>query len=300
MNEEILAWLQGPRNYNEGVELYGRYGYNKILKKVYSTGATASNTGSLVYELAKLIGIQNQLDTMQRSASQPKPVAETKTTTEQKTTVTYVDDLLLQLADKFHVHVDDLFSGQTVGDVLSADEQKAFDTLAPKYQEIPETMKKIIRFRENYPFLKDTTCPDELKVMVANMFAAYDRYRNAYALLSPENLDADNLSAAKEVVENYLDNKAMWAELDHYKENNTLLGEHPIFAELELKKEISGIADIDLSKKLGNASANITKNKNKYEAATDDDKKAEYKTKLDHWTKVQTLIQAEIDSRTKK
>ena len=55
-----------------------------------------------------------------------------------------------------------------------------------------------------------------------------------------------------------------------------------------------------MSKKLGNASANITKNKNKYEAATDDDKKAEYKTKLDHWTKVQTLIQAEIDSRTKK
>jgi len=197
------------------------------------------------------------------------------------------------------VSVEDMFGG-SVEVLLTEAQEKAFAALAPKYQEIPETMKKVIRFRENYPFLKDATCPDELKVMVANMFAAYDRYRDAYALLSPENPDVDNLSAAKEVVENYLDNKVMWAELDHYKENNTLLGEHPIFAELELKKEISGIADIDLSKKLGNASANITKNKNKYEAATDDDKKAEYKTKLDHWTKVQTLIQVEIDSRTKK
>ena len=298
MKEEILAWLQGPRNYNEGIELYGRYGYNKILKKVYATGATGSNIASMVYELAKLIGVQDQLESMQRFASKPKPVVVAKKEITAPAT-TYVDDLLLQLADQLKVSVEDMF-GSSVEVPLTEAQEKAFAALAPKYQEIPETMKKVIRFRENYPFLKDPDCPDELKIMVADMFSAYDRYRDAYTLLSPENPDAENLGAAKQVVENYLDNRAMWEELDYYKQNNTLLGKHPIFEELQLKKEITGIADIDLSKKLGNASANITKNKNKYEAATDDDKKAEYKTKLEYWTKVQALIQVEIDSRTKK
>jgi hypothetical protein len=138
--------------------------------------------------------------------------------------------------------------------------------------------------------------------MVANMFAAYDRYKEAYALLSPENPEADNLALAKETVESYLDNRAMWAELDHYKENNTLLGEHPLFAKIKLQNEVKATPDIDLSKKLGNARSNVTKNRNKYEAAktaANDAEMTEYAKLLEHWEYVLQLYTLEVESRKK-
>ena len=42
------------------------------------------------------------------------------------------------------------------------------------YSEAPETVRKAIRFREEFPFLRQPDCPDELKVLVADMFSAYD------------------------------------------------------------------------------------------------------------------------------
>ncbi|HLP03847.1 MAG TPA: hypothetical protein VK152_00320 [Paludibacter sp.] len=297
MKEQIMAWLQGPRNYAEGVELYKMYGYNKALKKTYERGETVSNMESLTYELAKMLGVEDKINSMKRFAAKPKEVKAEEPKQVQKL---YVDDLLLELADRFKVNVDDLFTGSTAGAPMTDTEQSTFDLLAPKYAEIPETMKKTIRFRETYPFLKDPECPNELKVLVADMFSAYDRYREAYAKLSPEKIDSENFENAASVVENYLENRSMWEELDYYKENGKVLGKHPVFAEMSLKAEIAATPDIELSKKLNNASSNITKNKNKVETATDPAKKAEYQDKLNHWTKVQALIQSEIDTRKKK
>jgi len=294
MKEEIKAWLQGPREYLQGIALYDRYGYNKVLKNVFSRGETIANRQTLEYELGKLVGIDEQeLKNMVRVAK--KEIIPTKATEKPKT---YVDDLLLQLAGQFNVSVDDLFGGKSP--LLFNDEEgKVIEALAPAYAQVPETMKKVIRIRETYPFLKDVNCPNEIKIMVADMFSAYDRYRDAYSALDPKNSQDENLLAASAVVENYLDNRAMWEELDYYKENGELLGKHPVFELLNLKAEIKAMSDIDVMKAFNNSKSNVTKSNNALAKAKTDEEKAEANERIAKWTLRKKELETELESRKK-
>jgi hypothetical protein len=304
MKQQILAWLKSPRNYNEGLELYKQYGYNKMLKNTFSRGETAYNMQSLVYELAKLVDLTeaeaNMLPRLSKAEKAPVkevpfiPVANVPKQPD-------IDDLLLMLAGEFKVSVDDLFGGN--GPAMISDEQQAaIEKLTPAYREIPELQKKVIRFREQYPFLKDANCPDELKVMVADMFTAYDNYKEAYKLLSPENPEADNLEIAKAVVENYLDNREMWKELDYYKENNELLGEHPLFARIKRQNELKAVPDVELMQLRNNARGNVTKTRKKLEKAKTDKVDADiakYSASFESWTYEEFLVSTEIEARKK-
>ena len=299
MNEIIKAWLQGPREYNEGVKLYDTYGFNKALKNSFSCGETQILKEMLVYELGKMIGLdETALKNMERKAKTevkeeiaPKEAAVIKPKT-------YVDDLLLQLAGQFNVSVDDLFTGQVTAP-LTDEQTTLFEALKPKYEAIPEVMKQSIRIREKYPFLKDPTCPDELKIMVADMFTAYDTYREEYTKLDPANTQDENYNHSAVVVENYLNNRAMWEELDYYKENNTLLGKHPIFETLKLREEIHALTDIQLAGKLNNVKSSLTKSKKAIESAKNENDLAEAKERLEKWTLVKTEVDAELVRRGK-
>lgn len=300
MNEIIKAWLQGPREYNEGVKLYDTYGFNKVLKNSFSRGETEYMKQTLVYELGKIIGLdETALKNMERKAysSEKEEIALKEAVVIKPKT--YVDDLLLQLAAQFAVSVDDLFSGQTTGAPLTDEQQEVFEKLAPKYEAIPETMKQAIRIREKYPFLKDPACPDELKIMVADMFSAYDVYREAYTKLDANNTQDENYNQAAAVVENYLNNRAMWEELDYYKENNTLLGKHPIFETLKLREEIKALTDIQLAGKLNNVKSSLTKSKKAVEAAKKETDLVEAKERLEKWILVKTEVDAELVRRGK-
>ena len=57
MKEQILNWLQSPRVYLEGVRLYDQYGYNTVLKRNLNRGQSEVMMDTLVYELGKLIGL---------------------------------------------------------------------------------------------------------------------------------------------------------------------------------------------------------------------------------------------------
>lgn len=296
MKEEIKQWLSGPRNYNQGVELYKKYGYNKVLKNSLTRGETPQNAEILVYELSQLAGISEQeVKTMKRFAVVPaKKATETKIQHFEPDT----DELFMALAKTFGVNVSELFADGAV--IEASDSQKAaIDALKPKYHEIPELQKKVINFRETYPFLRSEDCPDELKILVADMFAAYDNYREAYRLLDETNTQDENLALAKTTVEQYLDNRALWAELDHYKANGEILGEHPILLDLKLQKEIKAVSDIDLPRKIGNARGNVTKNRNKLEAAKTDEDKAKYGQLLAQWTRELSLYESELEARKK-
>jgi hypothetical protein len=258
----------------------------------------------LVYELAKLVDLTeaeaNMLPRLSKAEKAPVkevpfiPVANAPKQPD-------IDDLLLMLAGEFKVSVDDLFGGN--GPAMISDEQQAaIEKLTPAYREIPELQKKVIRFREQYPFLKDANCPDELKVMVADMFTAYDNYKEAYKLLSPENPDADNLEIAKAVVENYLDNREMWKELDYYKEHNELLGEHPLFARIKRQNELKAVPDVELMQLRNNARGNVTKTRKKLEKAKTDKVDADiakYSASLESWSAEEFLVSTEIEARKK-
>ncbi|MCX6232728.1 MAG: hypothetical protein NTZ33_14415 [Bacteroidetes bacterium] len=117
---------------------------------------------------------------------------------------------------------------------------------------IPEEIKKTIRLREDFPFLGNADCPNELKILVADRITAYHKYVEAHKALfdaaSPEEIA--ELSAA--VIDNYIENQEIWAELTHYKETGEVLGAHPIFAEQKRKAEIIGMTTGDQIKLLNN------------------------------------------------
>lgn len=296
MKQKILAWLQGPRVYLEGVKLYEEYGHNGVLKATFKRSQSDAYHLTLVHELGKLAGLtENELKNLpryskQQQVSKSQPETEIVAPARPKS---YLDDLLLDLAEQFGVNVDCMFDPDS--DLGTTDEQKqTIEAMAPAYAEVPETMKKVIRIREKYPFLKSPECPQELKIMVHDMFTAYDTYREAYSLLSDKNSQDENLSLAATVVESYLENRQMWAELDYYLDKGELLGEHPIFEIIQLRKEISELSDLDLSKKIHNTKSNITKSKNALEKAVTDEDKAKAQKRLDTWLLTKTELEAEL------
>ena len=55
-----------------------------------------------------------------------------------------------------------------------------------RYKAAPETVTKMIRFREKFTFLNSPDCPDILKILVSDMFTAYGKYKEAFANLYAE------------------------------------------------------------------------------------------------------------------
>ena len=170
------------------------------------------------------------------------------------------------------------------------------------YSEAPETVRKAIRFREEFPFLRQPDCPDELKVLVADMFSAYDLYRESHRMLveTPDDVaTGETYLWAKTAVENFLENRQMWEELEYYKTNGEILGKAQAMRQAREKQEISSLTDLELSKQLGNAKSNISKGKNELEKAPDEEKRVKAMEKTRKWTERKNLLEAEMESRKK-
>lgn len=111
--------------------------------------------------------------------------------------------------------------------------------------EVNESEKEdVISLREEFPFLNDEKCPNILYIVVGKRIAAYNKYvalheqlqkvANKEIELSAEEVEklAFECNTAEE------DNRALWNELNFYKENGKFLGEHPIFMEEVVKAEV--------------------------------------------------------------
>ncbi len=62
------------------------------------------------------------------------------------------------------------------------------------------------------------------------MLTAYDAYKLAHESLFSAKTFEQIHQYSHDTVENYLENRRIWAELNYYKENGTILGNHPIFS----------------------------------------------------------------------
>lgn len=305
MKQEIITYLAGPRNFIQGVELYEKYGINRMLKKSFRRqGETETMKAILLEELRKLAGLsEREFKTIRRNSKQPAAVKMEPVREETpKTPVKYSDDLLLELAESFGVSVEELVSSDFRDKVLSMDEnadrveelEEELEEAEKRYKAAPETVTKMIRFREKFTFLNSPDCPDILKILVSDMFTAYGKYKEAFARLEATPDDVSSLSTAQEaqaVVENFIANRDMWDELEYYRENGKILGK------CEKVKSLS----IDIQKALNNARANLSKNKAKLEQAGDDEKKKTSALALiQKWETTQKAIEEEIEARKKK
>jgi hypothetical protein len=61
MKEEIKKWLQGPKDFKEGVALYDKYGSNKFLIKSFHQKESQTTRDKLLYELTKMADVKNSV-----------------------------------------------------------------------------------------------------------------------------------------------------------------------------------------------------------------------------------------------
>lgn len=101
-------------------------------------------------------------------------------------------------------------------------------SIANKEQQTPLRPK----FREQYPFLRETGCPPELKILAADKLTAWENYTQAHAALFDCTSPEECYTTARKVLDNYLENRQIFEELDYYLRHRTPLGVHPIFERL--------------------------------------------------------------------
>ena len=112
-------------------------------------------------------------------------------------------------------------------------------------------------FRKEWPFLQNTDCPAELKVLAADKITAYHNYVTAHELLFECVTLDECYETAKKLIENYVENRKIISEFAYYKEHHPLLGKHPIFGELNRLAELRQLPLPELFRRRENLAKDI-------------------------------------------
>ena len=235
MKNQIIDFFQSDRSYGSGKQLFFRYGRNRSFMNALNRQVeTPALKAMLFEELRKLAGISEQ-------------------------------GFKIMLSKRI----------ENAAPIVKQSKKKAphkSQASAADLNSIPDYVKKTIKLRQEFPFLKEKSCPEEFKVLVADMLTAYENYRKAHAGLF-EKITAEKLEElSKSVVENYLENRMIWEELDYFKEKGEILGIHPIFQEREWKEKYSKMNSNELHAEMDRVYGNLMRNKKKIE----DDPESEY------------------------
>lgn len=186
--------------------------------------------------------------------------------------------------------------------------KKGIEGVSEKHplQSLSEESKQRIRFREKFPFLSDEGCPDVLKVLVADMFTAYGRYRESFAALqemADSDSGADALRHASDAVENYIEDRAIMEELVHYRDHHALLGSHPKVRKVmgidDGEPDYAEMETSELVRKLGSANTNVSKARKALKEADTEEKRATAEERLERWRIRLEQIKAAIELRKK-
>ena len=145
-----------------------------------------------------------------------------------------------------------------------------------KAASVPLEVRKSIKLRLQFPFLKEKDCPEILKVLVSDMITAYEKYRDGHAQLFESMTKEEEQNLARCVVDNFIENKQAFAELEHYRDSGQILGEHPIFEEQKIREDLEKLSGEELSKKANALRKNISTNRKRAEEAEDPEAKAKY------------------------
>lgn len=149
---------------------------------------------------------------------------------------------------------------------------------APESEEFTPapTSDERTKLRDNFPFLKEEDCPLELKALVTDKINAYEEYVTGHnQLLKHANgeitLTEEKLQElTKSTTEAFELNRDIYDELNYYRANGKVLGNHPIFKSLTLQREVNSMSqDALLSFRDSSSKFFSTKKKDLEKAGTD-------------------------------
>lgn len=138
--------------------------------------------------------------------------------------------------------------------------------LSPEFLGL-QVEKTGLTVREEFPFLNDKECPDELKILVADKMTAWNVYTNAHEKLAQKEAGTLELTPDEEselvktATEAFEENQKIYAELNTYKQTGTILGEHPIFKKLQFAREVEEMNPDELVKYKNGSAKYFTDNK---------------------------------------
>lgn len=119
------------------------------------------------------------------------------------------------------------------------------------------TLPEKLSFRQEFPFLNKEDCPIEMKILAANKLTAYHNFKEAHKDLFNCTSANEQFLTAKKLTENFVDNQLIWKELNHYKQTNTILGQHPVFKQLNQIKALRKLSPIVLIERRAKIEHNI-------------------------------------------
>ncbi|QQV89991.1 hypothetical protein M1M27_gp47 [Cellulophaga phage Ingeline_1] len=271
----VIAYIEQDRTLSGGRNLYNKLPQkNMAIQGSFTRMPTnETNIRKVCYELAKAVGLpERNLNILLQ-----KPITKPELTT--VNTDAKVAQDLLSVNDRLL-----LFTRETVDyktakafikelelkpvsnkkeDIYIALEDARVRLVDDKLFDLPENVKASIKLREQFPFLRESTCPDSLKLLVNELITAYDNFKTQQPNLHEALTEGDAAGIAANIVKNYIENKEAWNELEHYKANGTILGVHPMFERLQLKDDITALPTLDLVSKISNLKINIGKNSKK-------------------------------------
>lgn len=97
----------------------------------------------------------------------------------------------------------------------------------------------------------------ELEALASRKFTKYRAYVRLHRQLRDCTSLEDCAKVAGELVDNYIDNRLIWQELNWYKEHGSLLGKHPAFAEFRRRRELNNLPVKELMKRQRQVEMNI-------------------------------------------
>ena len=259
--QKILDWFRNDRSFETGKQLYMKHGVNLSFKNILNrAGNTPDNFKFLCYELAKMAGIPER----QYKQILKTPVKKEKTAQAAPAKAPEIDLNELPVekltADFLGVDVDKLNYWKCIEiaealeiELPSRKKEAVYEALKAfqsqqTVRSVPDPVRRGFKLREEFPFLKKKECPGVLKELVADMLTAYDNYVEGHRKLV-EAMDEQVIAElSQSVVEDYLENRMIWEELEHYKKTGELLAKHPIFDWHKRREEIRSLTTPDLVK----------------------------------------------------
>jgi hypothetical protein len=258
MKQEILNWFRSDRQFSTGAALFNKYGRNLATKTMINrVGNTPEMFRNLCYDLAKLAGISEP----QYKSMLQKPLVKATQLDKQTQQVNISDLPVGKLADQLSTidlekldypthlalskELDIKLKSRKKNDLFEALKEAQ---LKKKVVEVPASVKRSFKLRDQFPFLKRKDCPGVLKELVSDMLTDYENFVSKHEQLIDESDPVIIARLSQEVVEDYLDNRAIWKELQHYQTTGQLLGEHPIFEWMNRRSEIRAMKAPELIK----------------------------------------------------
>jgi len=172
------------------------------------------------------------------------------------------------------------------------------------FTKAPDDVKEAVKLRNEFPFLNEPNCPDELYILVGRKFSHYSAYVAAHnsllVLVDKENTTAvpmtpeEIFELATAAVVNFEADELIRKEMRHYQDTGKILGEHAIFEERKLKSKIDLMTNPQAVIRKTNLENYIRKNNNKLKDAKNEADIDKINTKTKSFTIELNLLNAKL------